>query len=63
MIIHDVNNNGVYDAADVVIQPTISRVSLLAKSNMSLLVECSITRKSLEQIVVFANIKVTEFGS
>ncbi len=62
MIIHDVNNNGVYDAADVVIQPTISRVSLLANQNMSLLVSAQLPAVVGANSSFLANIKVTSLA-
>lgn len=58
IIIHDVNNNGVYDAGDVVINPVLHTETLAANQSVSILVQAQLPLSVTANSVFLANIQV-----
>jgi uncharacterized repeat protein (TIGR01451 family) len=57
-LIHDVNNNGFYDAGDIIINPAVHQESLEAGQKMSILVKAQVPLNALADSVFLANIQV-----
>ncbi len=57
-LIHDVNNNGFYDAGDIIINPAVHQESLEAGQKMSLLVKAQVPLTALTDNIFLANIQV-----
>jgi uncharacterized repeat protein (TIGR01451 family) len=57
-LIHDVNNNGFYDAGDIIINPAVHQESLEADQKMSILVKAQVPLNALADSVFLANIQV-----
>ncbi|MBK6756992.1 MAG: hypothetical protein IPG70_04930 [Moraxellaceae bacterium] len=57
-LIHDVNNNGFYDAGDIIINPAVHQETLEAGQKMSLLVKAQVPLTALTDNIFLANIQV-----
>ena len=63
ILIHDVNNNGIHDAGDVVINPAVHQETLEAGQKISLLVTAHVPQNALADNVFLANIQVKSTAS
>jgi hypothetical protein len=63
ILIHDVNNNGIYDAGDIIINPAVHQETLEAGQKMSILVKAHVPQNALADNVFLANIQVKSTAS
>jgi hypothetical protein len=63
ILIHDVNNNGIYDTGDIIINPAVHQETLEAGQKISLLVTAHVPQNALADNVFLANIQVKSTAS